>query len=70
MFKGALAAYFVNAICYAPVAFIGYWAFGQDVEDNVIVGLHKPAWLIAAANLMVVIHVIGSYQVMFLLLKY
>ncbi|WOH15473.1 hypothetical protein DCAR_0935014 [Daucus carota subsp. sativus] len=63
MFKGALAAYFVNAICYAPVAFIGYWAFGQDVEDNVIVGLHKPAWLIAAANLMVVIHVIGSYQV-------
>lgn len=66
MFKGALGAYFVNAICYVPVAFVGYWAFGQDVEDNVIVGLRKPAWLIAAANLMVVIHVIGSYQVIYI----
>lgn len=63
MWKGALGAYFINAICYFPVAFIGYWAFGQDVDDNVLVALQKPAWLIASANLMVVIHVIGSYQV-------
>lgn len=63
MWKGALGAYFVNALCYFPVAFIGYWAFGQDVSDNVLVGLERPSWLIAAANLMVVIHVIGSYQV-------
>ncbi|CAI9096268.1 OLC1v1032367C1 [Oldenlandia corymbosa var. corymbosa] len=63
MWKGALAAYFINGICYFPVAFIGYWAFGQDVADNVLVGLQRPSWLIAAANLMVVIHVIGSYQV-------
>lgn len=63
MWKGAIGAYFVNAICYFPVALIGYWAFGQDVEDNVLMNLKKPEWLIAAANLMVVIHVIGSYQV-------
>lgn len=63
MWKGALGAYFINAICYFPVAFIGYWAFGQDVADNVLVGLQRPSWLIAAANLMVVVHVIGSYQV-------
>lgn len=63
MWKGALGAYFVNGLCYFPVAFIGYWAFGQDVADNVLVGLERPSWLIAAANLMVVIHVIGSYQV-------
>lgn len=63
MWKGALVAYFINAICYFPVAFVGYWAFGQDVDDNVLVGLQRPAWLIASANLMVVIHVIGSYQV-------
>lgn len=63
MWKGALGSYFVNAICYFPVAFIGYWAFGSDVDDNVLVTLDKPSWLIAAANLMVVIHVIGSYQV-------
>lgn len=63
MWRGALGAYFVNAICYFPVAMIGYWAFGQDVDDNVLLNLKKPAWLIASANLMVVIHVIGSYQV-------
>nr|XP_028951367.1 lysine histidine transporter-like 6 isoform X2 [Malus domestica] len=63
MWKGALGAYFINAICYFPVALIGYWAFGQDVDDNVLIDLKKPAWLIAAANLMVVVHVIGSYQV-------
>ncbi|XP_017617419.1 lysine histidine transporter-like 6 isoform X2 [Gossypium arboreum] len=63
MWKGALGAYFINAICYFPVAMIGYWAFGQDVDDNVLMALKKPAWLIACANLMVVVHVIGSYQV-------
>ncbi|KAK6931467.1 Amino acid transporter, transmembrane domain [Dillenia turbinata] len=63
MWKGALASYFINAICYFPVALIGYWAFGQDVDDNVLIALKRPEWLIASANLMVVIHVIGSYQV-------
>ena len=65
MWKGAIGAYFINAICYFPVAFVGYWAFGQDVDDNVLMALKRPAWLIASANLMVVIHVIGSYQVWF-----
>ena len=60
-----MGAYFVNAICYFPVAIIGYWAFGQDVTDNVLVALQKPSWLIAAANLMVVVHVLGSYQVLY-----
>lgn len=64
MWKGVVGAYFVNAICYFPVALIGYWAFGQDVDDNVLVGLSRPTWLIASANLMVVVHVIGSYQVL------
>ncbi|GFZ16108.1 transmembrane amino acid transporter family protein [Actinidia rufa] len=64
MWNGVVWAYFINAICYFPVAFTGYWAFGQDVADNVLVGLERPSWLVAAAaNLMVVIHVIGSYQV-------
>lgn len=63
MFKGAVGAYIITAICYLPVAFIGYYAFGKDVADNVLENLERPSWLIAAANLMVVIHVIGSYQV-------
>lgn len=63
MWKGAVGAYIINAICYFPVALIGYWTFGRDVEDNVLMALERPAWLIASANLMVFIHVVGSYQV-------
>ncbi|KAL3512588.1 hypothetical protein ACH5RR_025305 [Cinchona calisaya] len=63
MWKGVIFAYIVVALCYFPVAFIGYWAFGNSVEDNILISLEKPAWLIAAANMFVVVHVIGSYQV-------
>ncbi|CAN6235263.1 unnamed protein product [Urochloa humidicola] len=63
MWKGTVAAYLVTAACYFPVAIAGYWAFGRDVGDNVLVALQRPPWLVAAANMMVVIHVVGSYQV-------
>ncbi|KAK7306951.1 hypothetical protein VNO77_39601 [Canavalia gladiata] len=63
MWKGAIGAYIINAICYFPVALVGYWTFGRDVDDNVLITLERPAWLIASANLMVFIHVVGSYQV-------
>jgi hypothetical protein len=29
----------------------------------VLVALERPPWLVAAANMMVVVHVLGSYQV-------
>ncbi|XWS22679.1 hypothetical protein CRYUN_Cryun29cG0056800 [Craigia yunnanensis] len=63
MWKGVVVAYIIVAICYFPVAFVGYWAFGNMVDDNILLSLEKPAWLIAAANMFVVIHVIGSYQI-------
>ena len=62
MWKGIVAAYLVTAACYFPVALLGCWAFGRDVGDNVLVALQRPPWLVAAANMMVVIHVVGSYQ--------
>ena len=65
MWKGVIFAYIVVALCYFPVALIGYWMFGNSVADNILITLEKPRWLIAAANLFVVIHVIGSYQVQF-----
>ncbi|XP_021808453.1 lysine histidine transporter 1-like [Prunus avium] len=63
MWKGVFIAYVVVALCYLPVALIGYWVFGNNVEDNILISLQKPRWLIALANFFVVIHVIGSYQV-------
>ncbi|XP_015073126.1 lysine histidine transporter 2-like [Solanum pennellii] len=63
MWKGVIGAYIIVAICYFPVAFVGYAAFGNTVEDNILISLEKPAWLIIMANAFVVIHVIGSYQI-------
>lgn len=63
MWKGVIVAYVVVAVCYFPVALIGYWVFGNNVQDNILISLEKPAWLIVIANAFVVVHVIGSYQV-------
>ncbi|KAJ6935097.1 hypothetical protein NC652_010184 [Populus alba x Populus x berolinensis] len=62
MWKGVVVAYLAVALCYLPVSFIGYWVFGNKVEDNILLSLEKPRWLVAVANLFVVIHFIGSYQ--------
>ena len=62
MWKGCVVAYIIVALCYFPVALVGYWAFGKQVDDNILITLEKPRWLIATANMFVVIHVIGSYQ--------
>ncbi|XP_027336524.1 lysine histidine transporter 1-like [Abrus precatorius] len=63
MWKGMLVAYIVVALCYFPVSIFGYWAFGNIVSDNILLSLEKPRWLIVAANIFVVVHVTGSYQV-------
>ncbi|OMO81427.1 Amino acid transporter, transmembrane [Corchorus olitorius] len=63
MWKGVVVAYLIVAFCYFTVAFIGYWAYGNAVADNILIILEKPAWLIAVANMFVVIHVVGAYQV-------
>ncbi|KAF5739559.1 lysine histidine transporter 1 [Tripterygium wilfordii] len=63
MWRGVIVAYIVVALCYFPVALIGYWMYGNSVEDNILISLNKPVWLIAMANMFVVVHVIGSYQI-------
>ncbi|KAL1819457.1 hypothetical protein DCAR_0415731 [Daucus carota subsp. sativus] len=63
MWKGVIVAYIVVALCYFPVALIGFYIFGNAVTDNILIDLEKPKWLIALANMFVVFHVIGSYQI-------
>ncbi|KAI4388758.1 hypothetical protein MLD38_001061 [Melastoma candidum] len=57
-----IVAYIIVALCYFPVALVGYWfrKFGPGQHPHVIGKTH---WLIAMANMFVVIHVIGSYQI-------
>lgn len=63
MWKGVVVAYLVVALCYFPVALVGYLVFGDSVEDNILISLNRPVWFIIVANLFVVIHVVGSYQI-------
>ena len=48
---------------YFPVAIAGYTAFGNAVDADVLLSVGRPAWLTRAANAMVVVHVIASWQV-------
>nr|CAD1837045.1 unnamed protein product [Ananas comosus var. bracteatus] len=47
----------------SPSRWSGTGPSGNSVDDNILITLEKPRWLIAAANLFVVVHVIGSYQI-------
>lgn len=60
---GVALAYAAIAYCYFCVAFGGYWAFGNGVASNIMLSVGRPSWLVGVANLLVVIHVFGSYQV-------
>lgn len=48
---------------YLAVAIAGYMAFGNSVPNNILTGFANPLWLVAMANVMVVIHLIPAYQV-------
>ncbi|MCL7049442.1 hypothetical protein MKW94_015021 [Papaver nudicaule] len=63
MWKGVVVAYIIVALCYFPVAIAGFWAYGNAVEDDILISLEHPPWLISLANFMVFLHVIGSWQV-------
>ncbi|GFQ00620.1 lysine histidine transporter-like 5 [Phtheirospermum japonicum] len=63
MWSGVKVAYLIVGMCYFPVAISGFWAFGNEVEDDVLLSLEDPNWLISLANFMVFVHVLGSYQV-------
>lgn len=34
MLKGVRASYLIIAMCFFPVAIVGYWAFGNKVSKN------------------------------------
>jgi hypothetical protein len=67
MWRGVLVAYMVVAACYFPVSLVGYWAYGNNAtllsDGNILTFEAYPVWLVVVANFMVIVHVMGSYQV-------
>ncbi|KAK7351512.1 hypothetical protein VNO77_11028 [Canavalia gladiata] len=43
----------------------GYAAFGSDTPGNILTstGFQKPSWLVDLANIFIIVHLIGAYQV-------
>ncbi|XP_024534288.1 lysine histidine transporter 1-like isoform X2 [Selaginella moellendorffii] len=70
MWRGMLIAYIVVAFCYLPVALVGYRFYGNETRDtcpgidNVLLRLKSPKPMIVLTNLMLFIHLCGSYQVL------
>ncbi|MED6149715.1 Amino acid permease 4 [Stylosanthes scabra] len=48
---------------YVLCGCIGYGAFGNAAPGNLLTAFDKPYWLIDIANLALVIHLVGAYQV-------
>lgn len=53
----------VTTIFYISIGCIGYAAFGNDVPGNILTGFKEPFWLVDIANIAVLIHLVGAFQV-------
>jgi amino acid permease len=66
MWRGVLLAYVIVTICYFPVALVCYWAYGNQLAANSnsnILQFESFRGITTAANFMVIIHILGSYQI-------
>lgn len=65
MMRGVHWTFIATGLCYFGVAATGFWAFGTAVPDNVLSGFAAGphAWVLAVANMFVVVHVAAAYQV-------
>ncbi|KAH0687861.1 hypothetical protein KY290_019519 [Solanum tuberosum] len=70
MWRGVIASYSFVAMCVFPLAIGGYWAYGNMMPANGIMGAiakyHQestPKWLIGTIYMMVVIQCLCSFQI-------
>ncbi|KAL3828016.1 hypothetical protein ACJIZ3_016818 [Penstemon smallii] len=62
-YKGVSAAYSIIVSTYWQLAFLGYWAFGSEVEPYIVASLTTPKWTVVMANLFAVIQISGCFQI-------
>ncbi|KAF0900231.1 hypothetical protein E2562_029741 [Oryza meyeriana var. granulata] len=65
MKKASLYGLAMSAVVYLLLGISGYAAFGNDAPSNILTGaaFHEPFWLVDIANICVVVHFLGAYQV-------
>jgi amino acid permease len=63
MKRASLYGIGVTTAFYVSLGCIGYAAFGNDAPGNILTGFDEPFWLVDLANVAVVIHLVGAYQV-------
>lgn len=65
MKKATLLGMLISSAFYMACGLLGYAAFGNDAPGNFLTGFgfYEPFWLVDFANLCIVIHLIGAYQV-------
>ncbi|KAM0825354.1 hypothetical protein ACQ4PT_069616 [Festuca glaucescens] len=63
MNKASRASIAITTFFYLGCACFGYAAFGDATPGNLLTGFYKPYWLIYLANLCVVLHLLGGFQV-------
>ncbi|EEF40303.1 amino acid transporter, putative [Ricinus communis] len=65
MKKSSLVGVTTTTIFYILCGTLGYAAFGEQAPGNLLTGFgfYEPFWLVDLANICIVIHLVGAYQV-------
>lgn len=66
MKKASMIAIFVTTFFYFCCGCFGYAAFGDSAPGNLLTGFgfYEPYWLINIANVCIIVHLVGGYQVL------
>lgn len=66
MKKATATGIMASTVFYMLCGVLGYAAFGNDAPGNFLTGFgfYDPFWLIDVANICIVIHLLGAYQVL------
>lgn len=70
MKRASLYAIGVTAALYISLGCIGYAALGNGSPGNILTGFYDPFWLVDIGNIAVLIHLVGAYQVIHILIFY
>src|SRR4051812_45718793 len=63
--KATLLGVSTTTTFYMLCSCLGYAAFGNGAKGNILTGFsfYEPYWLIDFANVCIVVHLVGAYQV-------